>query len=592
MWHYSISHLAQILVILLLAQSAVWGQTTARVGERQRYQFELQAPADLVVVLSRYLEVVRRQYDDNIDNEQLIVLADRAARQARTLLQTEGYFSADIEVRIDDSPELPRLLMKVSPGAPVHVVQLLLNLTGMGREEAEIFYEARRLDEKWQLSVGQIYRQELWEASKSALLREFRLDIFPAARIAFSEARVDIEKRSAVLRLDIDTGEPMWFGELRLLGLSRYPATIIQNQPGLQPGQPYSQNRLAEFQTNLLTLPYFSNVTVRPLLDQVSERRVPVQVEVEEVARRRVMFGAGYSSNTGTRAQVGYQDLNLRERGWRLDTLAKLETRQQSLEAKLTLPRRPDGWQESFRSAWTQSDIAGLETRSTDLLYRRSREDARITRAYELKMAFSQEQPEGGQRRNRRALVPGFDWSYRRVDSLIYPRDGYILNLQMGAAAKAFLSDQNFVRTYAKYLHYWPLGADRDSLQLRLEAGAVLAPERSGIPQEFLFRAGGDQSVRGYNYQSLGVREGAAVVGGRYLAIAGLEYTYWMTPQWGLGWFAETGDAFDQAGRVRPALGVGLGPRWRSPLGPINIDLAYGERERQWRLHFSLGVVF
>jgi translocation and assembly module TamA len=587
-----ISRFLLLLAVFLLAMPHAFAQTTARVGERQRYQFELQAPPELTIVLTRYLEVVRRQYDDDIDDEQLIVLADRALRQARSLLQTEGYFSPDVEVNLENTSELPHIIMKVTAGTPVRIVQQQLTLIGVGRGQAENFYEARRLDEKWQLSVGQIFRQEPWEASKSAMLREFRLEVFPNAKIAFSEARVDIEKQTAELRIEIDVGEPIWFGEMRLQGLSRYPDRIVTNQYTLLPGQAYSQARLAQFQAELLSQPYFSNVSVQALLDQTSDGRVPVLIELEEVQRRKITLGAGYSSNTGIRAQAGYNDLNLAERGWRLETLAKLELRQQSLESKVSLPRRADGWEDGFRAAWTRSDIEGLDMRTSEVVLRRSKEQARIVRAYELKLAYSLEQVAGMTRRSTRAVAPGYDWTYRSLDSLIYPREGYWLNLQAGIAAKAFLSDQNFIRTYGKYLHYWPVGADRDSLQLRFEGGAVLASSRVGIPQEFLFRAGGDQSLRGYDYQSLGVREGAAVVGTRYLAIAGLEYTRWFSQQWGVGLFTEAGNAFDQPGRFRPVLGLGAGPRWRSPLGPVNVDMAYGERERQWRLHFSLGLVF
>jgi translocation and assembly module TamA len=204
----------------------------------------------------------------------------------------------------------------------------------------------------------------------------------------------------------------------------------------------------------------------------------------------------------------------------------------------------------------------------------------------------SVDQPLAGTRSINRALVPGYDWTYRHLDNLIYPRDGYWLNLKAGVAAKALFSDQNFITTYGKWLHYWPVGEERDSLQWRLEAGVVWAGSRLGIPQEFLFRAGGDQSLRGYGYQSLGLRQGGAVLGGRYLALSGLEYTRWFSKQWGMGLFLEAGDAFDRPTDFKAAIGWGAGPRWRSPIGPINIDLAYGQRDRNWRLHFSLGVVF
>jgi translocation and assembly module TamA len=589
---YSRLFFLTFLVILSLPAHWAWGQTTARAGERQRYLLDLQAPAEASILLYRHLEVVRRQYDDDIDDEQLIVLADRAERQARNLLQTEGYFQPTIDVRLDKESELPRISVVVDPGAPVRVTLLQLNLTGSGRQKADYFYDVYRLDEKWKISVGDIFRQETWDASKNALLREYRLDIFPAARISFSEAIINIEEQSAKLRVDIDPGEPMWWGEIRIQGLNRYPASIITNQKILLPGLPYSQNRLAEFQTALLELPYFNNLTVLPLLDEAQENHVPVLVQVEEVERRKLLLGLGYSSNTGVRGQIGFIDLNLRHRGWRLESLAKFEAKQQSLEARLSLPPLVNAWEDSLESAWTRTNIEGLQTRTVEMELRRAKEEQRVVRALVLQAVYSLEQPQGKVRRGSRALVPAYDWTYRRLDSLIYPRQGYWLNLKAGIAAKALLSDQNFITSYGKYLYYWPLGEGRDSLQWRLEGGAVLASSRVGIPQKFLFRSGGDQSLRGYDYQSVGVREGAAVVGGRYLALAGVEYTRWFSSQWGMGFFAEAGDAFDQRQQFKAALGVGLGPRWRSPIGPINVDVAYGERERKWRLHFSLGVVF
>jgi translocation and assembly module TamA len=116
--------------------------------------------------------------------------------------------------------------------------------------------------------------------------------------------------------------------------------------------------------------------------------------------------------------------------------------------------------------------------------------------------------------------------------------------------------------------------------------------EKLGVPSTFLFRAGGDQSVRGYGYQTLGVKEGVATVGGRYLATASAELQYWFKPPWGMAVFYDAGNAADRVADLRPKVGYGVGARWRSPAGPINVDIAYGQAERQVRLHFSLGFTF
>lgn len=580
------------VLLCVFCFSSVFAQVTAPVDDPPRYIFELTVPPEIGVVLYRHLEVVRRQYDQDIDDEQLVVLADRSARQARNLLATEGFFSPQIHVRLDQSSHPPKVLMSVEPGVVTRVDTLKVSLVGVGQKAAETFYEAHRLDEKWALAPGDTFRQQAWEASKDNLLRAYRLDIFPMARLAFSEARINTEQKTAQLHVDIESGDPMMFGELRLQGLQRYPASIIHAVPNVKYGRAFSQAHLAEFQSALAAMPYFNSVTVQPLLNETQNRYVPVLVTVDEVQRRKISLGAGYSSNTGARAQFGYTDLNLRERGWQFNNLLKWEARQQSAESTMTLPRRADGWQDSFLGSQINADIQGLMTRTSTVEFKRFKEEPRIVRALTLRASYAVEEPLGSEERTTRAVVPGIDWTYRHLDSLVYPREGYVFNMQFGVAAKSFFSDQNFVRSYAKWKNYWPIGDDRDSLSLRLEAGVVLAPSREGIPQDLLFRAGGDQSIRGYRYQSIGVPEGQAVVGGRYLGVVGAEYTRWFNAQWGAGFFAEAGSAFDDSREAKFAAGLGAGPRWRSPVGPVSLDLAYGQRERRFRLHFSLGMVF
>jgi translocation and assembly module TamA len=126
----------------------------------------------------------------------------------------------------------------------------------------------------------------------------------------------------------------------------------------------------------------------------------------------------------------------------------------------------------------------------------------------------------------------------------------------------------------------------------RLEAGAVLAGSRIGVPGALLFRTGGDQSVRGYAYQSLGVRQGDATLPGRYYTLASVEAVHWFNDFLGGAVFVDAGDAFDELAAMRIATGVGSGVRLRTPIGPLRLDLAYGERTRAVRIHFSAGLAF
>jgi translocation and assembly module TamA len=188
-------------------------------------------------------------------------------------------------------------------------------------------------------------------------------------------------------------------------------------------------------------------------------------------------------------------------------------------------------------------------------------------------------------------LYPSIAWSIRRFDSVIDPKRGYGLTLQVGAGAEQLLSHRSFGRVYGKWQQYFPL-TDDDQLILRAELGAVFADRQDGIPNVLLFRAGGDQSIRGYAFQSVGLRRGVAVVGARYLAVGSAEYVHWFSPKWGGAAFCDVGDAFDGFAAYSAKLGFGLGARWRSPVGPVYLDAAYGEASQQFRLHFALGIRF
>ena len=179
----------------------------------------------------------------------------------------------------------------------------------------------------------------------------------------------------------------------------------------------------------------------------------------------------------------------------------------------------------------------------------------------------------------------------RRLDNLFMPTSGYVLNATLGGALLPLLTDERFIRATTRFINYRPI-TPSGTLVLRGEAGAVASKRKDGVPSTFMFRAGGDQSVRGYAYQELGVMEGTATVPGRYLLTGSAEYQYWFKPPWGVAVFYDAGNAADTLKDLHPKSGYGVGVRWRSPVGPINADVAYGHAVKKFRLHFSLGFTF
>ena len=393
---------------------------------------------------------------------------------------------------------------------------------------------------------------------------------------------------------------PFVFGPLSVSGLTHYPSTVIERLNPPSPGEPYSQRRLADFQTRVQRLVYFSSVVVTATPPDADNdtvpsdhgpREVPVRVELVEANRRRVDLGVGYSTNTGARTQAGYTDIDMFGLGWRWRNLLKVEQREQSLTTEFGFPRSADGYDHDIGVGLLHTDVQNFDTRSINLNAKRSKLDGRVERAWTLFATATVEQAAGEEASYKKAVVPGYSWRYRAFDDPANPHRGYDFTVQVGGGSKAALSDQNFVRTYARLGAIYDL-TPRDSVIGRVEGGIVFARSREGIPLSLLYRAGGEQSIRGYGYQSVGVPEANAVGGGRYLAVAGAEYIRWITPEWGAALFYDVGDAFDDRRGIDPRVGYGIGARWRSPAGPLNADIAFGQNVHRFRLHLSVGFVF
>jgi translocation and assembly module TamA len=180
------------------------------------------------------------------------------------------------------------------------------------------------------------------------------------------------------------------------------------------------------------------------------------------------------------------------------------------------------------------------------------------------------------------------------VDNLLHPQSGFLLDGALSATPGGLLSSTHFVRAYGRGVAYWtPWPAVWGTWLARVELGQVWAGDLNQVPASQLFRAGGVNSVRGYDYQSLGVAANGAIVGGAVLATSSLEYQIPLIPGWALALFTDAGDAAQnwQSFQLRRSRGIGV--RWFSPVAPFSLDIAQAQQEqRRLSIHMSLGLAF
>ena len=555
------------------------------------FRVVIEAPRPYRQMLEQGLDISRWQGEQRVTMPLLERLVGEARKAAAEALAADGFFDAKVDSRIDSSQgdeTLVRITVEPGPRTRVRGIDIRFHGTAVNDPEGRRRFEVVR--QAWGLPVREPFRQSQWDAAKQGALVRLARGRYAAASITHSEARIDPTERAADLTLELDSGPTFLAGPMVLSGMKRYPASIVENLNPVRVGEPYDAIELDLFQRRLLETGYFNAVhfTVDP--DPAQAASAPLRVNVIESASQRIDTGVEFSTDTGFGLTVDYTNVDIFDRAWRLRPRFNLNEKEQQINVALDTPPKPGGIWDTYATRLQHRDIQGQATTEAMVGYARNWGLETTPSLMSLSGHLENQKISGSTTENNYAVFVGYRKTFRTTDDVVSPRRGVLGTVEIGTSVPG-VSSQEFIRARTKLNWLIPVGT-RGDLLLRGEAGVVLASSRNGVVSSFLFRTGGDQSIRGYEFESIGVSQGEATVGGRYLALGSVEYTHWVTQSLGAAVFVDAGDAFDQMSAFDLAIGVGVGVRWRSPIGPFRADVAYGERTEQFRLHFSVGYTF
>lgn len=575
-----------LLLFLLLALAPL-----AAHAQSVTYTLEIRGAGEQTALLEEHLDI-SRQAESELAPDEVQRLLQITPEQARSLLATEGYFTPEIRTEVDRNATPWTVALNVTPGPPTQIDAVDIRFKGEIAEGPNANPTRMNvLRRRWSLDPGDTFRQAEWSSAKSDLLKGLLTRDFPAAAITHSEARIDPQAHTATLAVEVDSGPAFTFGELDIHGLSRYSAAMVERLNPIKPGERYTQEKLNELQARVEDTGYFRSAFATVEVDPAHPNRVPVRLELTENPRKRLALGLGFSTDTGARGQVKWLDRNFLERDWRLESELRIDRETYLAGAEVFLQPIAIGWQPSV-GVRVERTTSGGETddkfRTGARLVSPNRVDEK---AWAIALLADRQRIGETFLNHRQALIASFTYTKRRLDNPLTPRRGYVASVELGGGLRGIVNEDNIGRVVARALWLEPL-MRRWRAVLRAHVGQVFAAGRETVPSDLLFRAGGDQSVRGYGFNTLGVQQNGAVVGGTVTAIMSAEVVYQLTPQWGAAAFVDAGDAADSWRDLSLKRGTGVGARWRSPIGPVNIDLAYGHATRKPRLHFSVGYGF
>jgi translocation and assembly module TamA len=555
-----------------------------------RFRVEIDGPRHYETLLRVGLPLMRWQSSEEVTMPLLRRLVQEARAATLEALETDGYFSASVQTTIDEGADEAIVRLKIEPGPRTTVASVQIDFKGaaLGDEEGRERIEA--VQKEWSLREGDPFVDSRWTAAKHEALARLGRGRYAAAKLVASEAQILPEQSAARLRLTLDSGPIFHAGAVNVSGLKRYPPSIVENFNPLAYGEPYDATRLELYQRRLLETGYFSAVRFAVEPDVAKASAAPLDIAVIEAPAHTLETGILYSTDVGLGLKVDYSYADMLHRALRFRSQLDLNEKEQRLKLSLDTPPRPGGVWGTYSAGVERSDVQGLISRAAMIEYAHNWGLEQVPSRLFVSAHVEERSISGYGREDAHAVFIGYRKTYRTTDEVLSPREGLLGTVEVGVGIPG-VSSRTFAR--ARGLMNWliPLG-ERNDFLLRAELGAVLAGARTGIPSVFLFRTGGDQTVRGYAFQSLGVPLGDAIVGGRYLAVASAEYTRWVTDTLGAAVFVDAGDAFDEPSAMDIAVGVGVGVRYKSPIGPVRADVAYGERTGSVRIHFSVGYSF
>jgi translocation and assembly module TamA len=487
----------------------------------------------------------------------------------------------------------------------VHQVQIDFSGPIATDPTAEPQREAIRKD--WPLRTGQVFTQLGWDNAKSAALRSLTAKRFPTGSVALSRAEIDADRGQARLRVDYSSGPAYRFGPLEVRGSERYDADAARRIARVPTGSDYDQQKLLDAQQRLASSGYYDSVFLTLDTDGSNPLWAPVVAQVREAPLQKVVMGVGFTTDSGPRLSLDHIHNRMPLLGWRAVSKLSVDRETQALGTEWNDVPDDKGWRR-FAAGQLKSETSGsYEVDSGRLRGGVGKSSDHIDNTYFLQYDYA---------RNRgvdappsaSALSVNWGWTGRYFDDPGVPTRGHGLALELGAGYTLTGDHLPFTRVYGRWLGIVPLdwagkddsaSAARSSrLQLRAEAGAVTAKDRAQIPSTLMFLTGGDTTVRGYGYREIGTRRAdGQIVAGRYMTVASVE---WQRPfvyqgkltEWESAVFIDAGAVADRPGDLKTKVGIGVGARWRSPVGPVQADVAYGVDTKKFRLHLRLGFTF
>lgn len=498
--------------------------------------------------------------------------------------QALGFYELTYSAKLVRNKECWGVDIALTPGQPVLVTELRIEILGEGIHDP-VF---RSLFDNPGIKLGNRLNHGRYEALKARFSSLAALHGYFDAEFVQSQVSVSVAQKSAAIALVYDTGTRYRIGAINLKH-SILDADFLQRFYNIQEGDYYDTDELLELKNLYNASNYFAVTGVAPDLQALTDNKVPINIELEERKRRAYSIGAGIEADE-PRVLLGFEDRYLNQRGHRFNMDFAASDIKTTAQATYTIPMRRPAYEflrlyTGYQKEETVTSVSEKYTYGSSYTYYQNN---KWLQTYALD--YTEEESTIGRMlpQSTNLIIPSWSLLRTKTDGSPYPQRGWSVLARISGSPKSLGSDFSFAQFYgrAKYVKGFAFGR----ILLRTELGITETLDVDQLPASVRFFAGGDASVRGYEYKSLGPQRDGEVIGGNNLLVSSIEYDYrFAESNWAAALFFDQGNAADDD-RLEVKRGAGVGLRWISPIGPIRLDAAKAlDDEKAWMWHISMG---
>lgn len=505
----------------------------------------------------------------------------------RPALEALGYYDAQVRARrtADDDAGCWRVELQIDAGPPVSVRDAAIELSGAAAEDAVM----RALVARFPLPEGSTLHHGRYGEFKDRLSALAWERGYLDARYTAERVDVYVEEHAADIRLELDSGPRYAFGSVSF-GTDALRSDVLASFVPFEPGEPYDSTSVADFQRELTASEYFTQARVVPQFDAAGGGTIPIRVEAEPAEPKSTAIGVGFSTDDGPRFSYTRENVRRNRAGHRytLDLLLAQVRQYATLDYRIPVGHPQKDWV-SLRAGAEREDIDAGVSSAARIGPRRVRVtgDRTATRFADLLVEHDEI---GGVPLDTQLVLPGLAWANTYRDDFVRPREGY----RLAYGVSVGVGDISLVQ--ADFRGKWITALPWDArVILRGRAGVTLEDDEfARVPLSLRYFSGGDNSVRGFDYESLGPRNATGeLIGGNRVLEASVEYEHPLTESWSIAAFVDSGNSF-LGSDFETRTGAGIGARWFTPIGPVRVDVAWPVNtlpgaDRGPRLHISLG---